>query len=146
MNVVATCLDDCGNTFLVSRKKEWDTASTMITNMGIKAKGTEQTVGSLSGGNQQKVLLGKCLASRPKVLIVDEPTRGIDIGSKIEIYHFLRAFADEGGAVIVISSELSEIIGLSDRVIVMKEGRLVGELDSGITEQAIMELMFRKIH
>ena len=146
MNVVSTCLDECADNLLMSTKKESRAATAMMLHMGIKAKNIWEPVGSLSGGNQQKVLLGKCLASRPKVLIVDEPTRGIDIGSKVEIYQLLRKFADEGGAVIVISSELPEIIGLCDRVIVMKEGRIVGELASGITEQSIMELMFRKTH
>jgi ribose transport system ATP-binding protein len=146
MNVVATCLEDCSTSFLVSRKKESNAATGMMNRMGIKAKGINQQVQSLSGGNQQKVLLAKCLASKPKVLIVDEPTRGIDIGSKIEIYHLLREFAQQGGAVIMISSELSEIIGLSDRVIVLKEGRVAGELQTGITERAIMELMFKKVN
>jgi ribose transport system ATP-binding protein len=78
------------------------------------------------------------------VLIVDEPTRGIDIGSKIEIYNLLREFTRQGGSVILISSELSEVIGLSDRVVVFKEGRIVGELESGLTEQGLMDLMFRR--
>jgi ABC-type sugar transport system ATPase subunit len=78
------------------------------------------------------------------VLIVDEPTRGIDIGSKLEIYSLLRDFTTKGGAVILISSELSEVIGLSDRVLVFKEGRIVGELKSDLTEHALMELMFHR--
>jgi ribose transport system ATP-binding protein len=80
------------------------------------------------------------------VLIVDEPTRGIDIGSKIEIYNLLRSFTAGGGAVVLISSELLEVIGLSDRVIVFKDGKIVGEVAEEITEHALMELMFQRTH
>ena len=110
--------------------------------LSIKVDSIDGEVAALSGGNQQKVLLAKCLAPRPGLLIVDEPTRGIDIGSKIEIYHLLDGFVNRGGSVILISSELSEIIGLSDRVIVFKEGRIVGELSKDISESSIMKLMF----
>ena len=144
MNITSTCLDECSVSGFVAATKESDVAEAMIRDLGIKVKEKEQDVGSLSGGNQQKVLLAKCLASQPSVLIVDEPTRGIDIGSKIEIYSLLRSFAAKGGSVILISSELQEVIGLSDRVIVFKEGRVVGELQSGLTEQSVMDLMFQR--
>ena len=144
MNVVATCLDDCGSFILLSGEKEQAIAARMVKDLSIKVQNTDQEVGALSGGNQQKVLLAKCLASRPKVMIVDEPTRGIDIGSKIEIYNLLRDFTRQGGSVILISSELSEVIGLSDRVVVFKEGRIVGELQSDLTEHALMEMMFHR--
>jgi ribose transport system ATP-binding protein len=85
-------------------------------------------VGSLSGGNQQKVLLSRLLETKPKVLILDEPTRGVDIGAKSEIYRLIDSLARNGVGVIVISSELPEVVGICDRVLVMREGRLEGEV------------------
>ena len=144
MNVTSACLEECSTSILLSKRKESDVATRMVEDLAIKVQGIDQEVGSLSGGNQQKVLLAKCLACKPSVLIVDEPTRGIDIGSKIEIYNLLRDFTSRGGSVVLISSELSEVIGLSDRVIVFKEGTIVGELDSEIAEHALMDLMFQR--
>ena len=94
----------------------------------------------LSGGNQQKVVLAKWLATRPQVLIFDEPTRGIDVGAKAGIHDMIRKLAKEGVAVLMISSELPELIGMSDRILVMHEGTLAGELPAGASEPAIMEL------
>jgi ribose transport system ATP-binding protein len=142
MNVTATCLRECSRFALMSDVKERALTQQMVESLSIKTGSLQENVSSLSGGNQQKVLLAKCLAVRPDVIIADEPTRGIDIGSKIEIYNLLRKFARDGGAVIVVSSELPEIIGLSDRILVLREGRIVGELREGITEQAVLELMF----
>ena len=88
----------------------------------------DQAVGNLSGGNQQKVVLARWLALRPKILIVDEPTRGIDIGSKVEVHNLLVEMAKSGIAVIVISSELPEILAISDRIVTMREGRVTGEI------------------
>jgi len=88
-----------------------------------------QLVGNLSGGNQQKVAVAKWLASESKILILDEPTRGIDVGAKQEIYELINRLTDEGLAIIMISSEMEEIMGMSDRMLVMAEGRIVGELD-----------------
>jgi ribose transport system ATP-binding protein len=144
MNVTAACLEECSTSILVSKEKELHIANRMVTDLAIKVQSIDQEVSSLSGGNQQKVLLAKCLACRPSVLIVDEPTRGIDIGSKIEIYELLRRFTSRGGSVVLISSELSEVIGLSDRVLVFKEGRIVGLVDSDITEHALLDLMFQR--
>jgi ABC-type sugar transport system ATPase subunit len=144
MNVTAACLDDCSTSIFVSKQKEDDVATRMVEDLAIRVQNIDQAVSSLSGGNQQKVLLAKCLACKPKVLIVDEPTRGIDIGSKIEIYNLLRDFTSRGGSVVLISSELSEVIGLSDRVIVFKDGMIVGELASQTTEHALMDLMFQR--
>ena len=142
MNVTSTYLKQCSTSLFLSKKKEQVATSKMVNDLSIRVRSLDQEVGSLSGGNQQKVLLGKCLVVQPKLLIVDEPTRGIDIGSKIEIYHLLRNFAERGGSVILISSELTEIIGLSDRVVVFKDGRIVGEIGEGITEAKVMEKMF----
>lgn len=109
--------------------------------LDIRATGTQQLVEFLSGGNQQKVALAKWLALKPKILILDEPTRGIDVGSKSEIYKLIRSLADSGLAVIMISSELEEIIGISDRVLVLHEGRQAGLLDHAeMTEERIMHL------
>ena len=83
----------------------------------------------LSGGNQQKVVLAKWLHTKPEVIIMDEPTRGVDVGAKFEIYQLMRRLAEEGIAILMISSELPEILGLSDRILVMSEGRIVAELD-----------------
>jgi ABC-type sugar transport system ATPase subunit len=100
----------------------------MIKTLRIKTPSVEQLVQNLSGGNQQKVALGKRLLTRPKVIILDEPTRGIDVGSKYEIHSIMQSLAERGIAVIMISSELPEIMGMSDRIIVMHEGKLTGEL------------------
>ena len=95
-------------------------------------------VSSLSGGNQQKVVLAKWLALDTRVLLLNQPTRGVDVGAKSEIYGVLRNFADAGGAVLMTSQELTEVLGLSDRVLVMRQGRLVSELPGGATEEAVM--------
>lgn len=104
-------------------------ADMAIKNFGVATPGKEQIVGNLSGGNQQKVMLGTWFGINPKVLIVDEPTRGVDIGAKSEIYALLRELAATGVGIIMISSDLPEILGVSDRIIVMKNGEIVGEID-----------------
>ncbi|WP_207210730.1 sugar ABC transporter ATP-binding protein [Lichenibacterium minor] len=112
-----------------------------IAAMKIRVAGPEITVGSLSGGNQQKCLLSRLLETRPMVLILDEPTRGVDIGAKSEIYRIIDDLAKGGAAVLVISSELAEVVGVSDRVIVMREGHLEGEVrDDDINQEAIIAL------
>ncbi len=143
MNISVINLQACSGRLLMSADKEESLAQRMTGELGIKARSPRQEVGALSGGNQQKVLLARCLAAHPEVLIVDEPTRGIDIGSKIEIYHLLRRYADDGGAVVMISSELPEVIGLADRVLVFRNGAIAGELEgSAITEQNVLTRMF----
>jgi ABC-type sugar transport system ATPase subunit len=97
--------------------------------LAIKAEGPAQPVGRLSGGNQQKVLIGRWLARRPKVLILDEPTRGVDVGARAEIHRLVRRLAADGMAVLAISSEPEELPDLCDRVLVMAEGRIVKELE-----------------
>ncbi|MQT15091.1 sugar ABC transporter ATP-binding protein [Segnochrobactrum spirostomi] len=98
-----------------------------ITQFGIRARGPAQIARQLSGGNQQKVVLGKWLATKPRILILDEPTRGIDVGAKAEIHQLIRRLAGEGMAILMISSELPEVLGLSDRILVMRAGRIVAE-------------------
>ena len=97
----------------------------------MRTPSLEQEVGKLSGGNQQKVVLARWLAVKPKILILDEPTRGIDVGAKAEIYHLIDDLANQGLGIMLISSELSEILGLSDRIYVMQHGRITGELVRG---------------
>jgi ABC-type sugar transport system ATPase subunit len=127
---------------LVASARERELVARLVEQLAIKtAPDGSDIVGHLSGGNQQKVVLGKWLRASPRVLILDEPTRGIDIGTKAEIYRLLRSLADGGLAVVVISSELIEVLGLSDRIIVMADGRVAGELDGpGATEEDVMRL------
>jgi ribose transport system ATP-binding protein len=106
----------------------------------VRAPSSSVAAGTLSGGNQQKVVLAKWLHTDAEVLILDEPTRGIDVGAKREIYRLMRDLADRGAAVLMISSELPEVIGVCDRILVMHEGRLAGELPPGATEEQIMTL------
>lgn len=115
---------------------------TYVDQLSIKIAGIEYPISSLSGGNQQKCLLGRWLSIGPKIIIMDEPTRGIDVGAKSEIHNLLRKLAEEGVGVIIVSSELPEVIGVSDRVIVVHEGKLAGELTEStmITEENIMRL------
>ena len=112
----------------------------MVQTLTVKTPSILQRVGNLSGGNQQKVCLAKALMTEPKVLILDEATRGIDIGAKTEIYQLINQITELGVAVIVISSELPEIIGLSNRIYVMREGRISGEFSNkerDITQEQI---------
>ena len=110
--------------------------------LGIRARGPDQPIRELSGGNQQKVLLARWLCTNPKLLLLDEPTRGIDVGAKRDIQVLVRQLADDGLAVLLISSELEEIIADSDRVVTMRDGRSVAELTGDeITEEALMRAM-----
>jgi len=122
----------------VNRKAEKSLAEKTIETLSIRAYSTEQVVGKLSGGNQQKVVVGKWLASKPRVLIMDEPTRGIDVGAKAEIHRLISELAQQGMAIMMISSELPEIMGMSDRILVMREGSLVGEYRRGEATQEIV--------
>ena len=113
----------------------------MIKSLAIKTPTDTRRAGLLSGGNQQKAVLGKWLSLRPRILLLDEPARGIDIGAKQEIYQMMEALAGEGIAILFVSSELEEILRMSDRVLVMHEGRITGELDrDAMSEEAVMHL------
>ena len=113
----------------------------MIQKMSVKTPSDRQIVRYLSGGNQQKVVLGKWLAMEPKVLLLDEPTRGIDVGAKQEIYGLMENLAKRGVAILFVSSEMEEVLGMSDRTLVMHEGRITGELSRDeLSEEAIMQL------
>ena len=105
----------------------------------VKAAGAEQPVGELSGGNQQKVVLAKWLLTEPKILFLDEPTRGVDVGAKAEIYQWIQRLAGEGMAIVVASSEMPELLGLCHRIIVLREGRISAEMPApGATQEEIM--------
>ncbi|MDR3688951.1 MAG: sugar ABC transporter ATP-binding protein [Fimbriimonas sp.] len=140
-NLASANLDRCSRSGVVVSERTHDLASKACRRLGIRSQSVDQVVSSLSGGNQQKTLLARWLATEPKVLIVDEPTRGVDVGAKSEIHRILREFADQGRGVIVVSSEMPELIGLCDRILVMHEGRIVGEA-SGVdmTEQRLIDL------
>jgi ribose transport system ATP-binding protein len=113
----------------------------MIDKLRIKTPSPDQVVQYLSGGNQQKVVLSKWLALKPHVLLLDEPTRGIDVGAKQEIYDLMEQLADSGVAILFVSSEMEEILGMSDRTLVMHEGQITGELNRDqLNEEAVMQL------
>jgi ribose transport system ATP-binding protein len=138
-NIALTNLEMLSKNGVVSASKEANLVRDMMGRLNIKASSGEQTVKSLSGGNQQKVVIGKWLGIRPKVLILDEPTRGVDIGAKKEIYNIMNQLAAEGVTIIMISSELPEILGMSDRILVMHEGKLAAVMDkTQATQEKIM--------
>jgi len=123
-----------GGIFLSNKKMKEDT-DWAIQAMRIKTPGQKTQIRSLSGGNQQKVIIGRWLLTRPEVLLLDEPTRGIDVGAKYEIYQLIIDLAKEGKGVIMVSSEMPELLGVCDRILVMSGGLLAGEVDAGITSQ-----------
>jgi ribose transport system ATP-binding protein len=126
--------------FLNRQREESDT-QTMSEKLRIKSPSQEQAVQFLSGGNQQKVVIGKWLSLNPKFLLLDEPTRGIDVGAKQEIYQLMEQLAADGMAILFVSSEMEEILGMSDRTLVMHEGRITGELvGEQLSEEAVMHL------
>lgn len=126
----------------LSRRTETEVADAEVSRLKTKTPSIRQKVVNLSGGNQQKVVLGKWLAMNPKVLILDEPTRGIDVGAKAEIYRHMAALAQEGVTLLMVSSDMEEILGMSCRVVVMKEGQIQGVLPrAGLTQEKIAKLM-----
>lgn len=122
----------------IDRGEERSLARKTIDQLRIRAYSSEQTVNKLSGGNQQKIVVGKWLASQPKLLIMDEPTRGVDVGAKAEIHRLLSELAQQGLAILMISSELPEVLGMSDRVLVMREGRIVAEYSRADANQEVI--------
>jgi ribose transport system ATP-binding protein len=126
------------------RTREDDAVRAVTTALAVKAASSEVPIATLSGGNQQKVVLGKWLALRPRVIVFDEPTQGVDVGAKAEIHRLIRGLADEGAAVILISSDMEEIVAESDRVAVMHDGRITGILPrADCTPESIMRLAVR---
>ncbi len=129
-NAVLSALATLGRGPLASAVRERAAAQDQIARLGIRCRDPEQPIAQLSGGNQQKVVLARCLLTQPSVLILDEPTRGVDIGAKTEIHRILRQLAADGTAVILISSDLPEVIENSDRVVVFRAGQIVGQFDA----------------
>ncbi|MCF0147189.1 MAG: sugar ABC transporter ATP-binding protein, partial [Clostridium sp.] len=134
-NITLASLKNVSSNNILDDNKEVKAAEDFKSKMNIKCSDIFQNVSNLSGGNQQKVVLSKWIFSEPDILILDEPTRGIDVGAKYEIYTLINALAEEEKAIIVISSELPEVLGLSDRIYVMNEGKIVGELNSDEASQ-----------
>jgi ribose transport system ATP-binding protein len=140
-NITLPALPRYASGGLISRVEERKSATGMCEKLNIKAPSVETNVANLSGGNQQKVVLAKWLSLEPKVLIFDEPTRGIDVGAKAEIYQLMRRLAESGVAIIMISSDMEEVLGESDRVVVMHEGAITGVLErDDCSEENIMRL------
>lgn len=140
-NVSLAVLRELSKAGWLSRRGERVLAEEQVKRLAVRTPGTETRVQHLSGGNQQKVLVGKFLVTRPQVLILDEPTRGVDVGAKAEIHRLIGQLARDGMAVIVISSDLPEVLALADRILVMSDGRLVGELDRAeASEESVMRL------
>ena len=132
------------NFFAISSKEELEMAKQAIEKVDIRPADPEKQVGLMSGGNQQKISLGKWLVADSKLVIFDEPTRGVDVGAKVEVYNLINKLLEDGVGVIMISSELPEVLGMSDRILVMQEGTLMGELTRDeATQEKIMHLATR---
>jgi ABC-type sugar transport system ATPase subunit len=143
-NIAVTVMDQVSVMGSVSTRRTIALADRFIKELNIRTPSARQPVGNLSGGNQQKVMLAKWLAMSPSLLIVDEPTRGVDVGARSEIYRLLRALAAQGVALLVVSSDLPEVLTLADRIIVMADGRTVGELGGGeADEESVLRLATR---
>ena len=144
INTTLANLDAISSKSIIDKDKEYQVAVEYKDKLKTKTPSVEQNVGNLSGGNQQKVLLAKWMFAEPDVLILDEPTRGIDVGAKYEIYCIINDLVREGKSVVMISSELPETIGMSDRIYVMNEGRFVGELkQEEASQESIMACIMR---
>ena len=126
---------------LLDRKKAQSISDDAIKLLNIRVPHSQVRAGGLSGGNQQKLLISRWVAIGPRILLLDEPTRGVDVGAKSEIYRIMTQMARQGVAILMISSELPEVVGMSDRVYVMREGSIAGELQAGdISQESIMTL------
>ena len=134
-NISIASLDNILDNNFINYKKDKEVANKEIQQLKIKVSSSEQRVENLSGGNQQKVVFGKMLETSPKILILDEPTRGVDVGAKAEIYQIMDELTNKGMSIILVSSDLPELIGMSDRVIVMREGKIVKELNKNEANQ-----------
>lgn len=140
-NALISDLDSCKNSFFLEKKKMVKKADWVVKSLKVKTPTQETKIRSLSGGNQQKVIFGRWMLTNPEILLLDEPTRGIDVGAKYEIYQLMINLAKEGKAVIMVSSEMPELLGVSDRIMVMSGGRMAGILDTkNISQEDIMAL------
>jgi ribose transport system ATP-binding protein len=144
-NVTLPALDRYTSLAMIDRARETKVTRSQVDLLSVRTPSTETRVSTLSGGNQQKVVLARWLALSPKVLIFDEPTRGIDVGAKAEIYRLMRDLGEQGVAIIVISSDMEEVLAVSDRVAVVHEGAVTGFLGRDqLSEEAIMSLCVGK--
>jgi rhamnose transport system ATP-binding protein len=140
-NTTLAILSQLSRWGLIDRAREREIASLFVQRLGTKTASIQSLVGTLSGGNQQKVALARWLVTEPKVLILDEPTQGVDVGAKAEIHRLMGDLAQKGLAIVMISSELPEVLGMSDRIAVMHGGRITGVLDRATaTPQRVLEL------
>jgi ribose transport system ATP-binding protein len=140
-NTTLPSLDRFTRLFMIQGDREKTVAQDQIAALNIRTPGTETRVMNLSGGNQQKIVLGKWLSMSPKVMILDEPTRGIDVGAKAEIYRLMRQLADNGAVILMISSDMEEVLNVSDRIAVMHEGKITGVLErAACNEENVMQL------
>ncbi len=130
----------CGKLGIVNRKKEREMTDKTVVSLKIKLPNAEVDAGSLSGGNQQKVVVGQWLARNSRVVIFDEPTRGIDVAAKVEIYNLMNELKQKGIGVLFVSSEMPEVLGISDRIIVMCDGKITGEV---MTAEATQDLILK---
>lgn len=138
-NISVSVLERLSRFFTVNRGSEVDIAEGYRQAMRIKTPNLEEKIKNLSGGNQQKVIIAKWLATEPTLVIFDEPTRGIDVGAKSEIYELVNSLVESGKSVLMISSEMEEVMGMSDRIVVLHEGRVTGELArKDFSQEAIM--------
>lgn len=143
-NITLPTLAQFSSKGVLSIGKEFDITQKCIKKLDIKTSGVNQVVRYLSGGNQQKVVISKWLQTEPKVLIMDEPTRGIDVKAKVEIYNIVRKLAKSGVCVIFVSSEVSEVVKVSDRILVLSQGRISGEFKHGVSQEEIMRIILKE--
>ena len=144
VNTTLANLDALVEKGAIDHDKEYAVAEEYRVKLHTKCSGIEQNVGNLSGGNQQKVLLAKWMFTDPDILILDEPTRGIDVGAKYEIYCIINDLVAQGKSVVMISSELPEVLGMSDRIYVMNEGKIVGEfMQKDASQESIMACILK---
>ena len=141
VNTSLAALSSVAKNWFIDKKRETALTDEFVSKLRVKTPSNEQKIMNLSGGNQQKVVIAKWMATHPKVLILDEPTRGIDVGAKKEIHALMSELAKQGVAIIMISSELPEVLGMSDRIYVMHDGRIKGEIDrANASQESIMKL------
>ncbi|MDD3615656.1 MAG: sugar ABC transporter ATP-binding protein [Lachnospiraceae bacterium] len=146
-NTTMATMEEYMNGIFINKKKEAETAQSFVDQLATKTPSVDQLVVNLSGGNQQKVVIAKWLTRNSDILIFDEPTRGIDVGAKNEIYKLMNKLASEGKAIIMISSEMTEILRMSDRIVIMCEGKKTGELDiAEASQENIMNMATREIN
>ena len=138
-NISLAALRKMSRMGLLNLKKERETNTRLIDKLQIKCETPRQKVSSLSGGNQQKVVIAKWFATQARIVVLDEPTRGIDIGAKVEVYNLINEMVEAGIGVLLLSSEVPEVFGMADRILVLKDGRITGEMDNGSITEAELQ-------